>query len=264
MIFRRRVEIHTQHNGEVRAALEDDFHHFRVSIQHQHGTVTAVKGYAVRFPFTACPAAAKSLESLIGMSLSEIAHSVTRATDSRHQCTHMLDLAGLAIAAAARGTLRRVYDIAIAKRVAGRTAPRLLRDGQQVLQWQTQGTLIESPAPYTGVDLNHGMAGWAIKTLPPEEAEAALLLRRCTIISRGREFDLDAERHARNTGLCFAQQPERAEHALRMKGSTQDFTGCEDLLCAGDQDWLAGLEDQIRPTIPSQTALQPIKKKPAK
>src|SRR5690606_37127516 len=247
MIFRRRVEIHTQHNGEVRAALEDDFHHFRVSIQHQHGTATAVKGYAVRYPFTACPAAAKPLESLIGMSLSDIAHSVTRVTDSRHQLTHMLDLAGLAIAAAWRSTVHRAYDIPIARRVAGRTAPQLLRDGQLALQWLTQGPLIESPALYAGVDLNHGMAGWAIKTLPPEEAEAALLLRRCTIISRGREFDLDAEQHARSTGLCFAQQPERAEHALRMKGSTQDFTGRGDQLCAEDRDWLAGLEDQIRP-----------------
>ncbi|HDZ57796.1 MAG TPA: DUF2889 domain-containing protein [Pseudomonas xinjiangensis] len=248
MLFRRRVEIHTQKDGEIRAALEDDFHHFRVSIRHHQGVVTAIHGYAVRFPYTACPGAAKPLEALIGMQLSEVAHSVTRATDGRHQCTHMLDLAGLAIAAAARQGEHRIYDVEIPTRINGRTSPVLFRDGQPCLQWQIKGSLIEQPAPYSGVDLNQGMAGWAIKTLDPEEAEAALLLRRCATISRGREYDLDVMEHARETSLCYAQQPVRAAQALRMKGSTLDFTDRPRALCASDQDWFAGTE----PNLPVQ------------
>lgn len=242
MLFRRRVEIHTQQSGEVRAALEDDFHHFRVSIQHEQEIVTFIRGYAVRYPYTACPGAALPLEALVGMPLSDVAHSVTRATDGRHQCTHMLDLAGLAIAAAARQTHDLIYDVSVPQRTDGRTSPVLWRDGREYLQWQVNGTLIEGPAPYCGIDLNHGMAAWAINTLEPEEAEAALLLRRCTTISRGREYDLDSVGHAAKTGLCYSQQPGRAEQALRMKGSTLDFTNHAEQLCASDQDWFAGLE----------------------
>lgn len=245
MIFRRRIEIHQHPDGEMRAALEDDFHHFRVSIRHAQGLVIDVRGYAVRFPYTACPGAAAPLQSLIGMPLSEVAHSVTRATDARHQCTHMLDLAGLAIAAAANKLTQRVYDITVPMRVAGVTTSTLLRDGNIFLQWTTTGTFIQDPEPYRGIDLNHGMAGWAIANLPTEEAEAALILRRCTTISRGREYDLDEMPHARVTGLCYAQQSVRAQQAMRMKGSTEDFTDRASQLCASDQDWFAGNEPEI-------------------
>tara|TARA_R110000850_G_scaffold81515_8_gene175240 strand:+ start:20506 stop:21243 length:738 start_codon:yes stop_codon:yes gene_type:complete len=242
MVFNRRIEIHAQSNGDIRAALEDDFHHFRVSLSYTGDVVTDVRGDALRFPYTACPAAATPLKALIGMRLSDVAHSVTRATDPRHQCTHMLDLAGLAIAAAARSSTTRVYEISVPMRVDERTAPTLFRDGTPYLQWLTIGTIIQEPERYRGIDLNKGMAGWAIANLSADEAEAALILRRCTIISRGREYDLDAIPHARVTGLCYAQQPERAEQASRMKGSTEDFTDRAATLCSGDQAWLAGEE----------------------
>jgi hypothetical protein len=50
---------------------------------------------------------------------------------------------------------------------------------------------------------------------------------------------LDAQVHAKPTGLCFAQQPVRAERALRQVGSTWDFSDRADVLCADDESWLA-------------------------
>lgn len=240
MLFRRRIEISAPNQREVRASLEDDFHHFRVSISYADGAITDVHGYADRYPYSACPAAAEPLKVLIGMQLSEIAHSVTRQTDARHQCTHMLDLAGLAIAAANRQATKRIYDIVIPMRINDRTTAELWRDGATYLKWEIAGTEILSPPPYHGIDLNHGMAGWAIKTLSPEESESALVLRRSVVISRGREHNLDLQEHAKPHGVCFSQQPVRAEYAIRVKGSTLDFTGAPDKLCADDQVWLYG------------------------
>ncbi|MNG20436.1 hypothetical protein D3C84_1046890 [compost metagenome] len=114
----------------------------------------------------------------------------------------------------------------------------MICDGVEDLVWDVDGTLIEGPMPYSGINLREGMARWALNTLNEEVAEAALLLRRCTLISMGRAFNLDEEIHAANTGLCYSQQPERAEQALRMKGSTLDFTHEQLKLCAEDQDWL--------------------------
>ncbi|EOG3618422.1 DUF2889 domain-containing protein [Pseudomonas putida] len=240
-VFRRRVEIiatRTSDAGEVRAALEDDFHHFRVWVRHRAGVVSAIGGEALRYPFSLCPQACDQLQLLLGMELDRVAHSVTRQTDASHQCTHLLDLAGLAIAAAERNTRQRRYDIEVRQRIHNRTRATLIRDHEDLLSWAVNGTMLEGPLPYTGINLREGMARWALSTLTEEMAEAALLLRRCTLISMGRAFNLDEQVHAMDTGLCYSQQSERAEQALRMKGSTLDFSEKQQQLCAQDQEWL--------------------------
>jgi len=240
--FRRRIELAGRHDrggGQVRAVLEDDFHHFRVVVDHRGGHVVAVRGEAPRHPFSACPGAAPELARLSGMRLDAVAHSVNLHTDATQQCTHMFDLAGLAIAAAARGDKGRRYDIEIPRHIDGLTHAYLDRDGQPVLDWSIDGSTILGPEPYAGVDMRHGMARWALNSLPAEEAEAALVLRRCALISLGRLKDIDKEPHAHQTGRCYAQQPQRALQAIRMLGSTWDFTARAEALCADDRSWLA-------------------------
>ncbi|SDG56696.1 DUF2889 domain-containing protein [Pseudomonas abietaniphila] len=239
-MFRRRVVIVSSgqiEGGEVRAALEDDFHHFRVSLRHEHGVLSQVTGQALRFPYSACPEAIEPLHALSGMVLSPIAHSVTRETDARHQCTHLLDLAGLAVAAALRPAQVRRYDIQVPMRLEGRTQAMLQLNGQPLLEWQVKGAIIEDPQPFSGVNIREGMARWALNTLTPDLAEAALLLRRCTMISIGKTHDLDSQIHASSTDRCFSQQTIRAPYALRIKGSTWDIASNE-TLCAADADWL--------------------------
>ena len=240
--FRRRIVINAQHAGEaitVRAAVEDDFHHFRVEVHCVAGLVAGVSSDAPRHPYTLCPAARGELTRLIGMPLNRIANAVTRFTDATEQCTHLLDLAGLAIAAAARGTALRQYDIRLPQReMHGRTQAQLWRDGELLLTWEVNDDLIEAPPPYAGVNLRAGLARWALTTLPEDEAEAALVLRRCAIVALGRARNLDAQVHAKPSGLCYAQQTCRAEQALRVIGSTRDFSASAQPLCADDQKWL--------------------------
>jgi hypothetical protein len=248
MIFRRRIGICSTHlgvRGEVRAAVEDDFHHFRVRVLHVHGRVQRADGWAVRHAYSTCPLAAAQLSQLEGMLLGPVAHSVTRAVDAREQCTHLLDLAGLAIAVAARSITHRWYEVRVPRRVAGRTLATLDQDGVRTLAWNLLDTTIEGPAPYAGVSLREGMAAWALGQLDVETAEAALILRRCALISLGRTKDLDAQVHAEPTGRCFVQQPERATQGLRMVGSMLDFTAAAEELCASDRNWLA-LRDEGR------------------
>jgi len=178
------------------------------------------------------------LLSLKNMPLNSVANSVIRATDASVQCTHMLDLAGLAIAAAKRGIPRRRYDLEVPRRIGARTSGKLARDGVPLLDWQIENTIISAPARYAGVNLHEGMARWALTTLSEDDAEAALVLRRCMMISRGREYDLDQVKTARASGNCYAQQPDRAAEGLRVVGSTLDFSLQPDLLCADDQHWI--------------------------
>jgi hypothetical protein len=239
--FHRRIVVRHRrqgNTGEVRAALEDDFHHFRVELRHESEHLVHVQGLAVRNPYSLCPAAAGQLTALLGMRLDRVASAVNRATDASLQCTHLLDLSGLAIALAAAGREHRQYDIEVADRVEGRTTASLRRDGAPVLAWQVQDITLTAPPPYADVSLRHGLARWALETLDAEEAEAAIVLRRCVLISLGRHKNLDAQVHAVPTAHCYVQQPVRAQQALRVIGSTQDHTGRADGLCSSDAAWL--------------------------
>ena len=246
MIFRRSVGICSTGNtsqGETRASLEDDFHHFRVRVSHAGGKVQQVEGWALRYPYSTCPLAANQLSRLVNAPLNGLAHSVMRVTSPSEQCTHLIELAGLAIAAAARSIAQRWYDIAVPRRIEGRTLATLDKDGIRTLAWELLDTTIIGPAPFQGVSLREGMAAWAFAHLPEEEAEAALILRRCALIALGRAKNLDAQIHAEPTGRCFAQQPERAAQGLRRVGSMLDFTAAAPDLCATDREWLAARDD---------------------
>lgn len=240
--FHRRIVVATCHRasaGTVRAALEDDFHHFRVEVTHEVEHVVHLQGTAVRHPYSLCASATDPLTQLVGMRLDRVASAVTRATDASAQCTHLLDLAGLAIAAAATRSARRQYDIEVPDRVDGRTTAVLSRDRQPLLRWELHDTTITAPVPFVGISLQQGLARWALEMLSPDLAEAAIVLRRCAVISLGRHKNLDAQRHAVPTGRCHAQQPQRAALALRIVGSTWDFSARAGELCRSDAGWLA-------------------------
>lgn len=224
---------------EARAAVEDDFHHFRVRISHDGSLITGAEATALRRPWSTCELAGVQLQRLIGSALWPSAGTVLRYTDQRHQCTHMYDLAALAVAAASQGIVRRSYEAVVPDRVNGQTEPVLRRDGAEALRWQVSGSRLTGPAPFRGLNLGAGFATWVGANLQLEQAEAALILRRAVFISGGRSVDLDRMQHPSAGGGCFAQQPERAGQGVRMIGSTHDFTARAEQLLSGDEDWLA-------------------------
>ncbi len=261
-LFRRRIVVATRVVGdavdgrlEMRAALEDDFHHFVVRLKALRGTLVAIESQALRQPYHACHEAGAALQALVGQALQTVAHGVTRATEPTLQCTHQLELTGFAMASAMRGETGLRYDIEVARRhvnAAGVacTEARLWRDARPdttpLLDWRVEGQRITAPADHAGIDLRQGLARWALTSLPTERAEAVLALRRATVISAGREHDLDQRIHAMPSGHCYVQQPGQAERSLRAVGSTWDFTHRPAALCAEEADWLAFRRERPR------------------
>lgn len=241
--FRRRVLIGVGRSatatGEVRVALEDDYHHLRVTVGFDRGIVSRTAAVFPRRPFTTCAAAVPELAVIEGRPLSTVASEVNRWTDARLQCTHMLDMAGLGIAAAARGDQAVRYDVEVPDRRAGVSSATLARDGAVTLAWTVDDITVLAPEPFVGQHLGRGFAGWALGALGAIEAEAAMVLRRAVVISRGRAYDQDSRTHAEPLGRCFSQQPDRAEAALRVVGSTLDFSERAEALCADDFAWIA-------------------------
>ncbi|NQX90026.1 MAG: DUF2889 domain-containing protein [Halioglobus sp.] len=229
----RRV-IDLRAKGErVVAWLEDDFHHFGLELQHDGSQVLAVRGHAERFPRNTCPGAIDILQEAVGLPLAERSTALGQHTNMRRHCTHLYDLLGLAIAHAARGQAHRRYDAVVPDRqdrdgvaIGGSTRPELYRDGNRVMCWQLQGDLITEPARYEGVSLGRGFRAWT-ESLDEEEAEAAHVLRRATLIALGRLINLQAMPEEAMTwmeGVCYSFQPEVFRDSHLTVNSQRDFT----------------------------------------
>ena len=240
-IYRRRIRLCSTRGGVV-ADLEDDFHRFRVMLEHDGHRLTRVRGEARRYPWSACPGATEPLKALAGMALSPDCRAVADHADPRTNCTHLFDLAGLAAAHAAAGRSRRQYDVEVPDRKEGRTSPRLQRDGAPRLAWELDDHEIREPAPFAGRSLSgRAFLEWARAELSEDLAEAACVLRRASYIAIGRSTPLDRIRQAkvflpRIQGSCHTFTPGIAETATRVVGSTLDFSDAPERLLADLRD----------------------------
>lgn len=229
-VYRRRITLDAPAPGQVTGELRDDFHHFRVLLGHDGTHVTAIAGEAVRFPWTTCPSAAAELRGLVGTALPTRASAIAAVLPARENCTHLYDLAGLALAHAGTGRTSRTYDLAVPDRVEDRTVATLARDGEHLLTWTVLGQGIDGPPPFAGQRLRGGgFIAWADAQLDPDTAEAAVVLRRALAIAMGRAMDLDAVARAEDlgetmTGTCYTFSTRRYPVSFRVKGSVRDFT----------------------------------------
>jgi hypothetical protein len=203
----------------VRGELEDDFHHFQAEVRHRDGKVSSLEGRGMRVPWTTCPDALAALRQLQGRALSRSLRTLARGIDPQSQCTHVFDLATLAIAHASRGSQRRSYDISIPDRIHGRTRAWLGRDAQEFLCWELDGYVIAAPEPFQGRSIiDRSFGAWAESELDCDRAEAALVLRRACFISLGRRYDFAHVEDAASFGAvigsaCYTFSPQAVDRA---------------------------------------------------
>lgn len=250
-ILRRRILI-VAGDGVVRADLEDDQHRFGITLRHDGRQVLAVEADVdqLRHPWAQCPGAADNLTRLVGMALAPHPQAAYGHTASAEQCTHMFDLANLAIAHAARGTARRQYDGAVntdgfraevgekGMTLHGRRCLQLLRDGELALEWPLEGDMI-TEGPHAGQNVRT-MMRWVESTIEDlDEIEAITVARRTLIVSTSLLFDMDKippglpqKMSASRAGACYAYQPSLIGTLTRAQGNTRDFSQRPDDLLA--------------------------------
>lgn len=229
--YRRRIRVVTTAPGVVVSDLEDDFHHFVITLHHDRERVVAMDAVSQRWPWSTCPDAAVPLRKLAGMPLTRRFTGAGRWTDPKQNCTHQFDAACHAITHAAWDRAERVYDLEIPRRdpVTGASRCRLWVDGEAALEWNvTWQGIVGAAAPYDAAPWKGGFMRWADDTLPEEDAERAITLRRACDIGMGRGMDLDAIPVASRlphtmAGVCHSMQPGVIEVAFRHVGSIRDF-----------------------------------------
>lgn len=238
--YRRRIRVVTLEPGVVESDLQDDFHHFVITLRHDGEHVTSAEASSHRWPWSTCPDAAVPLRQLAGMPLSRRFTAAGRWTDPKQNCTHQFDAACHAITHAAANRAERVYDLEIPRRdpETGASHCRLWVDGEAALAWDVTWEGITAPeAPFDAAPWKGGFMRWADETLPEDEAERAITLRRACDIGMGRGMDLDSIPIASQlpvvmSGVCHSMQPGVVEVALRHVGSIRDFARDPDRLDA--------------------------------
>lgn len=224
--FRRRVVLDA-FDGCVIAGVEDDFHHFIVTLRHDGQRVTEVTAVSPRSPWSICIDAASKLSAFVGTTLSLTPAIDPQLLNYHFHCTHQYDLAGLAIAHAVRGG-KRQYDIEVPDLNGRHAVARLFRDSDLYWEWQMDGSVLAAPARFAGLNLR-GIGEWASVNLNADEREAFAILRRAFRVSGGRHLDLDlfddnAPIIQKMSGACYAFQPVNAGKGKRNKGSQIDFS----------------------------------------
>jgi hypothetical protein len=222
--FRRAILVQIE-DRRINAELEDDFHRFGVTLHHDGAVLTAVEGRAARFPWATCPEAPDALAALVGAPLAPDPTLLFRHTEPRAQCTHLFELAAVALSQAGRGEGERLFEAAVSDPDEGPRRAELHIDGELAMAWDLIGDDITAPPEYAGRAVS-SFASRTLAELDPETALNILILRRITLTAHGRRFDVDAYATAAAMGRspqCYSLQPANAARGTRVLGSHLDW-----------------------------------------
>jgi hypothetical protein len=230
--FRRRHLLVAVDDFTVAAGVEDEMHHFELTVRHDGSVVTAVGGTPVRWPWSPCYDSPNALAALVGLPLTATPADIAAWTDAREQCTHQFDLTTLAISHAARhvagGANRRDYVTEVPDWNEAPFTARLWRDGDLFLDWTCSRETVLEPEQFRGAPLKQRFFAWCANNLDSDTAEAAQMLRRAVWLSPARKVDLEDMDDATESGLalaiCYTSQAERMPVAIRSRNSLRDFS----------------------------------------
>ena len=236
-VFFRRV-IFDVTDTQCKVAMEDEHHYFVLTLGHDGKRITSVESSARRTPWTTCPQAAVRLQEFVGQPLQPRVAVNLADIDSKQQCTHQYDLLILALAQACTPGHREYLAKVVGAMHEFRHAQLWLND-EKLLDWRLRGAHIHSEDEFDQKDLRNLMS-WAEQSLTDQKLEALYVQRRALMVAASKGVDLDRIKNAGQVmgargGACFVFQPERAEQALRVVGSTrQDVKQPDDLLVKWD------------------------------
>ena len=232
VFFRRVIFDVTQ--TECRVAMEDEHHYFVLQLGHDGERITSVASTARRTPWTLCPEAERQLQAFVGQPLRQRIAINLPDIDSKQQCTHQYDLLMVALSQALLPG-RREYVAKVRGAMHEYRHAELWLDDEKLLDWRLRGTVIDSADQCNQQDLRSIMP-WADGHLDDQMLEALFVQRRAVMVAASKGLDLDRIPNAgvamrARAGACFVFQPERAEQAVRIVGSTRkDVKGVGDLL----------------------------------
>ena len=226
---RRRIEIVGVRHGSS-ARLIDPFHEMECELVHDGARVSAVSARMHRYPTTLCPGATLVLQELVGLPLGCDGDRFYAGGAMRRHCTHLFDLAYLALSHAARGEGRRCYDVVVPDERDAPVVVELSRDHSPLLSWTVRRGVVISPLELAGLPLLKGFWARAAEHFAGDELEAALVLARTYMIAVGRAYDAESwagQPPSRNAALrdrCYGYASSHGDRGEFRGGYVRDFS----------------------------------------
>lgn len=215
----------------VEAALEDMRHAMLCTLRHDGASVTAIDADFRRYTLQLCPGAGEPLKQIVDMPLSISTSDFFANGRARQNCTHMLDLAWLALRHASRGQTERLYEIEIPDVLSGPMRGVLRCNGEIVQEWTVERNVVVSPPMLEGQALAGGFTRWITGPagLPEEMIEQCLVLHKGFFMTGARQFHIPEGRlptayRDAVVGACFGYAGERIDDAIGLSGMKRDFS----------------------------------------
>ncbi len=222
--------------GCVIAELEDCFHGFRVTIEHDGSTVSNIVGEALRTPMNTCEGAMAPINALIGTPLNTTNSAFSSIANPRSNCTHLYDLTVMAIGHACRGEIDWQYDIIIKDENNGVIDAQVLRNDELIHHWQVSEGYIQKPGEVAGKPALKGFSKWAGGEYEGDDFEAALALHKGYFVAVALRWDMSAMEGRKVTdyspklGVCYTYSQGVVEGAYRNRGAIRDFSDTPETL----------------------------------
>lgn len=237
--LRRLISLDRRGDGCAVAWLEDDFHHFGVTIIHNDARVTDVRVVALRYPWSSCVGSPAALQALVGKPLVERSSAIGGLIEMRSQCTHIFDLSGLLLRHISLRRQSRIYEVTVPDHCVTRPGPddgaeplepvMLRQDGRLVMEWHVRrGAEIAGPGPFAGHSLGRGFRQWT-EAMDGDQAEHAGILRRAVLVAGGRQSGIsDTNKPAGMPTLCYGLRPEKWPEARQLRHLKRRFDDSPD------------------------------------
>lgn len=184
---RRMISVHVE-RGQAHAHLSDNFHEMRCAVEHDGRLITAIRGEVIRIPTTVCPGAVSLLQRFVGLPIRTPARGFYGSGRAAAHCTHLLDLAVIAIRHCRKLIGTTIYEATVPDETSNPVELEVCRNGAPVHVWSVQDGRIIAPAHLDGRTLDKGFGGWARDTFDDDQLEAATVLARTWLIAIGRHY----------------------------------------------------------------------------
>ncbi|USU05533.1 DUF2889 domain-containing protein [Sphingomonadaceae bacterium OTU29LAMAA1] len=226
--FCRRIRLRHR-DGVVVGALDDNNHAMWVRLCHADGAVTTIDGGFHRWPTTGCLGAADILQDIVGRSIAATRDVVGGDGRTRHHCTHLFDLAMLALAMARRPEGDRLWDAVVPDAHGGRTTATIGLDGTIVHAWMLDEVMIMPAVGRPQQSLLSGFAPWARTHFSDDAFEGATVLRMAAFTARARAHITDNHPwpladFPERRDACHAYRPPQVNTAEHRIGVVRDFS----------------------------------------
>ena len=210
--------------GSLEAHMQDFHHHVKVVLTHGDGRLVTAEAEGLRLPWNTCPLGAAGVNRLSGMALSAVKDQSNWPGGRTANCVHAADLTLVALAHLEERE-PFTYNISVTPAAGKVRHARIDRDGELLLEWTVEGTLLTGPPGFPGRSLSRAaFTQWSAE-LDPRLQEAATVLRRACHIAPSREIDLDTMRVAADSispdASCHTLQDGVIQRARRTVGASR-------------------------------------------